>query len=289
MIYRMTFGFAGQGVGWSETHAVKSIAQSPLDLVPVAIQVAQKRASFLGREFAINAVRISTYSDDTGTNRAKGVFLLKQEFRNPVQDDSQSAEPANVAVVARCATNATIAPPGFAANTARTYCGAPPDPAVSDAGIVDPGVSNLGTNFTQWALALLNNGFGWLASATVTDQKINAITQNADGTVEIQVNGPVPGGIVLGSTYPARARRINGGQSPLNGPLVCNYTAVDTFNTTEIIGLALVQTGGNLKVYRAIQPFIPYSQVLLDLETAKHSRSRPFGSVPGRARKRIRG
>jgi hypothetical protein len=75
-IYRVTFGFSGMGQGWSETHACRDSSSNPIDLAPKCIAVAQKRVTFLGREFVINAIRISRYSDDGGTVRQRGVFPI---------------------------------------------------------------------------------------------------------------------------------------------------------------------------------------------------------------------
>lgn len=288
-VYRVTFGFEGLGVGWSETHAARNTSETPQALVADAINVAQKRVTFLGREFSINAIRISKYSNDGATERQRGVFPVKQLFTNPVQTVAQAAEPAVVALIGFGRTTVNLAPPGFGANTNRTFLGAPPDDAVNNGGVVDPAKANLGVNFQQWAAAVVAANYGWLASARLADLAINAISQNADGTVEITVKPPVPGTIVVGTTYTARARRINNSSSPLNGPLILTYTAANTFNTQEVIGLGLAQAGGNVRIYQPVQPFIPFAAVDLQLVTAKHQRGRPFGSIPGRARRRIRG
>lgn len=288
-VYRVTFGFEGLGKGWSETHAAKNPSETPQGLVADAINVAQKRVTFLGREFAINAIRISKYSNDDATERQRGVFPVKQEFKNPVQTVSQAAEPAVVALIGFGRTNVNIAPPGFAANTNRTFLGAPPDDAVNNGGVVDPAKANLGVNFNQWAAAVVAANYGWLASARIADLAINTISQNADGTVEIIVKPPVPNTVVIGQTYTARARRINNANSPLNGPLILTYVAANTFITQEVIGLGLAQAGGFVRVYKPVQPFVPFAAVDLQLLTAKHQRGRPFGSIPGRARRRIRG
>lgn len=288
-IYRVTFGFEGLGKGWSETHAARSASEAPQTLIPTAIGVAQKRVTFLGREFAINAIRISKYSDNGGTVRQRGVFPLKQRFMNPVQNLSQAAEPAVVALIGFGRTNVATAPAGFDANTNRTFLGAPPDDAVNNGGDVDPAKANLGANYAQWAAAMVAADYGWLAASRLADLTIETISQNINGTVRITVLAPVPGTVVVGGQYTARARRVNGSNSPINGPLILRYVAPLTFDTQEVIGLALAQEGGFVRVYAPIQPFIPFIAIDLQLETAKHQRGRPFGSIPGRARKRIRG
>lgn len=289
MIYRVTFGFEGLGQGWSETHAVQNASENPQDLAPAAVNIAQKRVTFLGREFSINAIRISRYSDDGATTRARGVWLIKQTISNPIQTVAQAAEPAVVALLANGSTAAGLAPPAFVANVNRTFCGAPPDDAVDNGGAVNLGKANLGNNFNQWAAALLQARYGWLVSSQLADLSINTISQNVNGTVEITVNGVVPGTIVAGKTYPARIRRVNNGTSPLNGPLNLTYVGGQVFNTQEIIGLAIAQTGGFAKVYSAISPFAGFANVTPQLVVGKHQRGRPFGSTPGRARRRIRG
>lgn len=289
MIYRVTFGFEGLGVGWSETHACRNASQNPVDVAPAAVNVAQKRVTFLGREFSINAIRISRYSDDGATARQRGVYLIKQRFSNPIQTVAQAAEPASVALLARGITAAQLAPPDFVANQNQTFLGAPPDDAVNNGGDVDLGKANLGANFTQWAAAIVGVGtpFGWLVSSTLTQVDLLDITATGSGQVMFTTSAPV--GLTIGKTYTARIRRVNGGVSPLNGQIIVKYTAANTFLSQEIIGLALTQVGGVMRVYAPISPFAAYANIFPELTTAKHKRGRPFGFTPGRARKRIRG
>lgn len=289
MIYNVTFYFRGQGIGWSESHAVRYGNTSPELVLPRAISVAQKRVQLLGREFEIHAIRIAKYSDDEATERFKGVYLLKQIFKNSVQTNTMAAEPAVVAFLVRGGTNGNGAPAGMAANTNRTYLGAPPDTAVDNAGIVDPSKANVQVNFDQWASTLLANDFGWIAFPQTQDLKIKTISQTTDGYVQIVTDPPTGTPPVIGTAYKARARRVNNSRSPLNGELIVIYTAANTWVTQEVIGLAVAQSGGFLKVYKKIGNFLKFASLTLDLETAKHQRGRPFGVSPGRAPRRIRG
>lgn len=289
MIYRVTFGFEGLGVGWSETHACRNASPNPVDVSPFAIAVAQKRVTFLGREFAINAIRISRYSDDGATQKQRGVYPIKARYTNPIQTVAQAAEPASVALLARGSTAAQLAPPPFVANVNQTFLGAPPDDAVNNGGDVDLGKAQLGQNFIQWAVALVApaNPFGWLVSSTIANVDIISLSQNANGTVEI-TTAPVPA-LTIGQTYTARIRRVNAGVSPLNGQVIVKYSAAGVFNTQEVIGLALAQQGGAMRLYAPISPFAAYANITPELSVAKHKRGRPFGFTPGRARRRIRG
>lgn len=289
MIYRVTFGFDGLGVGWSETHACRNSSPNPVDVSPFAIAVAQKRVTFLGREFAINAIRISRYSDDGAVTKQRGVFPIKQRFTNPIQTVAQAAEPAAVALLARGSTAAQLAPPAFVANVNQTFLGAPPDDAVNNGGDVDLGKAQLGQNFIQWATAMVQpaNPFGWLVSSTIANVDIISLSQNANGTVEI-VTAPVVA-LTIGQTYTARIRRVNAGVSPMNGQVIVKYTAAGTFVTQEVIGLALAQQGGAMRIYAQISPFAAYANITPELSVGKHKRGRPFGFTPGRARRRIRG
>lgn len=289
MVYNVTFYFRGQGIGWSESHACRATVTNPELILSRCQSVAQKRVQLLGREFEIHAIRIARYSDDEATERFKGTFLYKQSFRNSVTTATMAAEPAVVAFLVRGGTNGNYAPAGMAANTNRTYLGAPPDSAVDNAGVVDPSKASVQVNFDQWASILLANDFGWIAFPTTQDLKITAISQTADGYVQIVTAPPTGGSVVVGQTYKARARRVNNSRSPLNGELIVNYTQANTWVTQEIIGLATVQSGGFLKVYRQIGNFLKFTSLVLDLETAKHQRGRPFGVSPGRAPRRIRG
>jgi len=48
MIYRVTLGFSGAGVGWSEVHAMLNASNVPADLFPTWTDIANKRAQVLG-------------------------------------------------------------------------------------------------------------------------------------------------------------------------------------------------------------------------------------------------
>ena len=289
MIFRVTFGFAGAGVGWSETHAARGASDQPADLASAATLVAQKRASFLGREFAIVAIRISRYSDNGGLVRAKGVFPIKMRFENPDQTAVQAAEPADVALIGTGYTNLTLAPAGFAANVNRTFLGAPADKAVNNAGVVDQGQASLGASFGQWRSAMLAGVFGWLANNTILDAPIASISQLGNGKVELVLQQAALAPLVAGTVYSARIRRVNGGSSPLNGQVIVRASAPNILTTQEVIGIALAQVGGDIRVYSRISPFVPYSDIVLNGTVGEHKRGRPFGSPPGRAKKRVRG
>lgn len=292
MIYNVTFGFAGLSTGWSETHAVSNVSENPQDLIADAIQVAQKRVTFLGREFSIVALRVSKYSNDGATVRTKGRFPLKQTFKNPVQLKEQAAEPAVVALNITGVTNPQLAPPAFVANTNRTYCGAPPDDAVSNGGIVDPSKVGLDANFNQWKTLLTTKRYGWLAQKLIVDLEIDSISQEANGTVRLVTKTaivPPTEPLVLGTVYPCYVRGVNQRRSPLNGQLQLRYVAVNTWTTTAVIGLGLAQAGGNVKVYAPISPWVGYADLILNGEVAKHQRGLPFGFTRGRAPNRVRG
>lgn len=289
MIYRVTFGFEGLGQGWSESHALKSNLTEPRDLIPVCRGIAQKRVTFLGREFAINLIRISRYSDDGATTRLKGSFPLKERFTNPIRLAEQAAEPASVALIARGSTAANLAPPPFTANLNQTFLGAPPDDAVNNGGEVDLGKSKLGVNYGQWAAAMIQGGFGWLISATIKDLGFSLITQTPSGTVEFVTDVVLAPELTAGRTYVGRIRRVNDGDSPLNGQVLVRAFGVSTLTTVEVIGLGLAQAGGRIRIYQPIQPFAQFATLEAQLLAGRHKRGRPFGFTPGRARKRIRG
>lgn len=289
VIYRVTFGFSGNGTGWSETHAVRGNSDNPVDIAPACILVAQKRVTFLAREYVINAIRISRYSDNGALTRARGVYPISQQFANPVQTAIQAGEPKDVAYLARGSTSAALAPAGFEANINQTFLGGPADDAVNNAGVVDPGKSGLGAGFAQWRSAMLANSFGWLVSKTIADREISTITQLGDGRVELVTLGNISPPLVLNSIYTARIRRVNGGVSPLNGQVIVRCTAVGTLVTQEVIGLGLAQAGGSIRIYQPISPFVAFNDIVLNGFVGEHKRGRPFGSTPGRARRRVRG
>lgn len=288
MIFKVTFGFRGMGVGWSETHAAISGATDPKTLAEQMKSIAQKRVQMLGREFEINAIRISRYSTDDGV-RQRGVNLVKQIFKNSSQSASAAAEPAVVALLVRGTASPNLAFPQFNANQNQTFLGAPLDVCVDNGGVVDPSKGGLGAAFATWRDQMVQSNMGWLANETIAQGEIATITQNANGTVKFTFTDPFGAPVVIGGRYRARCRQINGGSSPLNGELIVTAKTLTELNTFEVIGLARAQVGGFIRLYRPVSKFIDYGDLELTLATAKHQRGRPFGSVPGRARKRIRG
>jgi len=288
MIFNVTFGFEGKGVGWSESHAMKMATEDPEVVKTAAIAIAEKRVMFLGREFTLNVIRVSAYSNDAGTERVKGVALSEKGWANPIQTVAMAAEPAVVALKVIGTTSATLAPAAFKWNSNRTYCGAPPDPCVDNGGDVDENKSNLGANFGQWRSLMLIN-CGWLVSSMIADRDITAITQLASGKVEITFAGGVIGGMVDGLVYPIRVRQVNGSHSPMNSAWNAKYVAPNKLVTQEVIGLALAQEGGAVKIYHRIRPFAGFANLVLAGKTAKHQRGRPFGSIRGRAPNRVKG
>jgi hypothetical protein len=289
-IYRLTFGFSGQAQGWSETLAIKSASLNPNDLKPTARNIAQKRVTFLGREFEINAVRISRYSNDGGTVRQRGTSIVKEVFSNPVNTIAQAAEPADVALIANGFPAANLgAPDAKLGNKNQLFLGAPPDPPVDNAGVVDLGKSNLGANYGQWRDLVLASSCGWLSGNVIAEFDIATVTQATTGQVIITSSGDLPNTLVLGRTYTSRIRRVNAGVSPLNGQVLLKVTGPRTVETQEVIGIALAQAGGSVKCYSIINQFLQFATLELQLIVGNHKRGRPFGSPRGRAPRRIRG
>lgn len=282
-IYRFTMGFAGLNQGWSETHQWNATATRATDLIVAAQTICQKRANLLGSPFFIVAFRISKYLDGpAGPRSARAVAFVKQRFSKSSSSGTGPAEPADVALIMRGSTN-----PGDQVN--QTFLGAPSDAAVSDGGAVDTGMGNLGANFNAYAQALIAAQFGWGISTTEKDLQINGVTSLANGRVEITVPagtfvGPFPGKFV-----PGRIRQVNAGHSPLNGQVIVQPTAADKLVTREVIGLALDQEGGFIRVYSGFRPYVPYTALTLELEVGNHKRGRPFGSPAGRQKNRVRG
>lgn len=289
MIFRITFGFEGNGVGWSETHAAIGSSNNPIDLAEPMRNVAVKRAQMLGREFRINTIRISRYSDDGATTRMKGVYLIKQNFASSNQTVNYSAEPANVALLVRGSADQTAAPVPFRANQNQTWLGAPFDKCVDNAGTVYPGECGLGAAFASWVGAVRSARMGWLASDLLLDKPITNLAPTESGRVGITVKPGLIGPLVADQVYSARIRKVNSGASPLNGELLVRCIDNDTLESVEVIGLAYVQIGGDIKIYKQISPFVLYGDLGLESQTGTHKRGRPFGSKPGRARKRLRG
>lgn len=288
MVFRIVFGFSGMGTGWAETHAYLNGGVNPKDHVPTMTDIANKRAQMLGREFSIVGIRISRYATDAGV-RARGTFLAKVNIKNSVTTASAAAEPAAVALVTRGSAEPSIAFPQFDANQNQTFLGAPLDICVDNAGVVDRGKGGLDAAFLAWRSVMLSTTMGWLASDTIFNGAIDTIAQAPNGQVTITTVDATIGPLVQGVKYKARIRQVNAGVSPLNGEVNVIAGANKTLTTTEIIGLALTQEGGAIRVYKAVQPFVDYGDLTLNAIVGKHKRGRPFGSTPGRARRRVRG
>ena len=222
--------------------------------------------------------------------RQKGAVLLKQPYTSSTPGTTGSAEPGNVALIIRGTANVTN--PDLAAFAGRqntTFCGARPDAAVSEGGVVNLGLAGLGTASGDFMSYLIAQGGGWLASARVDDIKIVGITQNTDGTVEFTLQcapNPAP---VLYNLYQNRVRGVNNGRSPVNGSLLGFFNTNTTFQTSSVIGLGLSQMGGFMRVYKVIPTFLPYAGYLTELITGEHKRGKPFGSPRGRQPRRVRG
>lgn len=288
MIYRITFGFSGMGTGWTESHAMLNASNNPKDLYPTLADIAQKRAQMLGREFAITGIRISRYATDAGV-RARGVVLFKQRFVNSVTSASAAAEPAVVALQVRGYAEPSILNPQFDANTNQTFLGAPLDVCVDNGGVVDQGKGNLGAAFAAWRSAMLGTTVGWLANETIVNADLQGITQNVNGTVTFLMDAGDIGALVEGTSYTARVRRVNQGRSPLNGALIVKKTSATELTTQEVIGIPTEQVGGSMRIYKKVQPFVDYGDLILSDTTVKHQRGLPFGFSRGRLPKRIRG
>lgn len=288
MIFRITFGFAGASQGWAETHAFFNPDGNPLTHFPTMFDIAQKRAQLLGIEFAVVAVRISRYANDNGT-RAKGALLRKCNYRNMSNLVNIGAEPADVAIIVRGGADQTSPNPQFNANSNQTFLGGPLDVNVDNAGLVIPGAASFLSNFNAWKAVMLNTTMGWLASDTLLNIDVTAITQNTNGTVRLTTETPLLVTLVQGQIYKARIRQVNEGRSPLNGEVLVKIVDTFTMDTRQVIGIPTAQKPGSIRIYKQIQPFVDYGSLDYNTQVGNHKRGRPFGSTPGRRPKRIRG
>src|SRR5262249_56606185 len=119
-----------------------------------------KRVQMLGREFSINAIRASRYSDDAGV-RQRGSKLQKRAFANAVTSASAAAEPSNVALQVIGGAKPNVLNPIFDANENQTWLGAPLDVCVNNAGEVDTSKGGLLAAFNSWKSAVLAANLGW--------------------------------------------------------------------------------------------------------------------------------
>ena len=288
MLFRITFGFEGKGQGWAETHAFLNALPDPKTHFPTMFDIAVKRAQLLGIEYRINAIRISRYATDAGV-RARGSFVRKVDLRTTLSLQNIGAEPADVAIIVRGDADQTGPNPEFNANQNQTFLGAPLDVNVDNGGNVIPANANFVNNFAAWKSVMLNTTMGWLASKTISNIDISTITQNANGTVRLSTETSLLLTLTQGAIYKARIRQVNQGRSPLNGEVLVRIVDTHTMDTRQVIGIPTTQTGGSMRIYQQVQPFVDYGDLNWNATVGNHKRGRPFGSTPGRARKRIRG
>lgn len=288
MIYRVSFAIRGASSGWQETYAMLNAANNPSALAPTLSDIAAKRVMMLGHEFEIFGIRISRYSTDDGV-RQRGVFPIKKIWKINSTAAATQAEPKNVAYIVKGYAEPSVANPQFDANTNNNFLGGPFDVCVNNAGVVDESKGGLGAAFAAWRSAMLATNIGWLANKTIAEVGISTIAQNLNGTVTYTVEAAETAGLVVGSTYKVRVRQVNQGTSPLNMEQKVTLKTTTTFVTKRVIGIPTAQSGGTIRVYKIVAPFIDFGDLVLEGEVGKHKRGRPPGSSPGRARKRILG
>lgn len=289
MIYRVSWAFEGAGVGWQETHAILNSSNNPKDLAPLCEDIANKRVQMLGNEFRIFGIRISRYSNDAGV-RQRGVFPIKKTFRVNSTAQATQAEPSSVAYLVRGIAEPSLVNPQFDANTNTNFLGAPFDVCVNNAGVVDQSKGGLGAAFAAWRTVMLGPAtIGWLANQTIAECGIVSIAQNANGTVTYTVDAADTATLTVGAVYKVRVRQVNQGTSPLNIEQKVQLKTATTFVTRRVIGIPTAQSGGTIRVYKIVQPFVDFGDLVLEENVGKHKRGRVPGSSPGRARKRILG
>lgn len=284
---KVTMFFVGRNQGWSEYHMLNTQSTIPRDNQALVTALCQKRAQFLGAPYSILGFRIAAYLNNDTTRANRQSWLVLQNFVSGHPSTTGNAEPADVALLGVGVNNAFE-------GVSRFFMGAPPDAAVDNGGLVNPGAAGLGTDVGNYFAFLLNPGvqgasFGWGVSGTPADNQIKAITQVADGRVSIQFTAAVALPQVHSTFYPARIRQVNQGKSPLNGQCLVQVTATDTVTTKEIIGFSTDQTGGFCKIYPQLRQFAPYVALVFQNVVGNHRRGRPFGSSRGRAATRVRG
>lgn len=285
-VYNTTIFFAGRAEGWSESHQLNTTLSKPIDCFPLMEQLAQLRANLLGLPYLVIGFRVSQYTIDGLTKAPRAVKISKKTFVQSATCQTGDAEPGAVALLMN---GETAAGP----ETNITFLGAPSDAGVNQGGQVQGAAGNIRGNWVQYAQFLQNPGvgsqFGWGKSNSGQPIKINAITQNVDGTVHFVLNNPAQFVAPFGKQFPARVKQVNQGKSVLNGALNVESTAANACDSVDIIAFANAQNGGKMRLYPPIRPFTAYSVLTLQDAVGNHKRGRPFGSRRGRAPARLRG
>ena len=291
-IYRITFGFAGSNLGWTETHAISSQVTTPLAVLPSLVPIQTARVAMLGYPFVMNGTRISAYSDGGATplRVPRQAYLDKTIYQNPGNAPGVNpSEPSPVQLEAN-GTAALTAPNAYQGNENTTYLGGPFDDCVTNAGQVLPAVKNLANSFNAWKAALIAANIGWLAVTKVGPPLVIVSVSNlGSGQLEWIVAGDSVPPLTDKAFYNLRVSGVNSGRAVTNGAFVAQYAAAShSFTSKELVAFTVPQIGGQLQPYSRVNTFVPYGNLTLGLQTIKHKRGRPFLSAPGRARKRIR-
>jgi hypothetical protein len=285
MIWRLTMYFSGNNQGWSEEVYHQDAQNSAISVSGYIEQMITKRVAFLPKPYLVHAYRVSAYTLNDGTAAPTGLhFFQRKQFKTSKSATTYLAEPANVALqMLMLNTDQT--------KSVLLYLGAPPDDAVSAGGVVDPSQANLGADWDNYIAFLtatnlgINNG--WAQVGTPVDAKVASYAFSADGLLIITTSAP-HGIAVSTKKLPARIRRFNGGKSALNGQLLVESTGLSELTSVEKIAALAGQTGGFIKVYPQFRSYVQFSVGVKMLQTMKHRRGLPFGSIRGRRPARVR-
>lgn len=289
-IYRVTYGFSGNGVGSTETHMVNSQFNTARELAASLGVVRDTRAAMLAFPFQIVGIRVSAYSDGAPlpVRSGRNVWLDKTHSNKKPDTITWQAEPNSVQFQSIGTAPLNFTPPAFAGNKNYTYLGYPPDVNVTDNGVVVLAKNNLAANFVEWKQAMVGQQHGWGASIKFPTLKLITCTQNDDGTVSFITDPADLTKTPIGSIYPIRVKRLNNGRSPLNGAFNARLIDATHWVTEEQVAFVLAQTKGKLTPYWNVLQFVPYANLTLEPVVVKHKRGKPFGSEPGRAKARVR-
>jgi hypothetical protein len=289
-IYRVTYGFSGNGVGWTENFMLSSQQTNARAVAGTLTQVKEARRDFLAFPFRLMGCRVSAYSDggSPATRANRSVWLDKDALPTKVNIAANAAEPNSVQYQVLGTAPSVGIPVQFQGNKNYTYLGGPADVCVTNAGQVLPAANNLGALFQIWKQQMLLTGHGWGASVKSPTLNVTGVVQNTDATLTFTTAPADLTKFTVGKTYPIRTKRFNLGRSPLNGAFNATLATATTWTTAEQVAFALAQAGGKLTPYANVLQFVPYADLTLEPVVVKHKRGKPWLSEPGRAKARVR-
>lgn len=277
-LYRCSWVFSGKKKGWSETWVIPRDNTTPAALSGLLTPVSQLRANMLGREFRIDAIRISKIRLANGNKVKRQVFLFETPFIPTDLTGANAADAPDAAVIG----NAVDITGSF---RKQFFLGAPPDAIIVNGGDLDTGINGWGGKFTSWALQMVALNAGWLNRVPVQLAGMDFVTIT---NYAVAVTGIVTITSDVGTwglppyvKQVVSIRGLNGSHSNLNGQLLVLPKTETTCVTVKPRPSLPFQSDGFMTHYQQPYPNI-VSSLITAVKAGNHKRGRPLLVSPGR-------